>query len=54
MVLYKMVIYISFTKDEHKGVVRGVEPSLEDLGGCTNPPLATNQTKIPYPKQLKH
>ena len=42
-----------------QGRGNGVEPPLEDLGGCIPPPqlntpLATNQTKIPYPKPLKH
>ena len=34
-------------------LTQGVDPALIDLGeGST--PLAANQTKIPYPKPLKH
>ena len=30
------------------------DPTLVGLMGVTSPPLAANQTKIPYPKPLKH
>ena len=39
-------------KGEHKGRgVGGIQPSLAQP---LSPPLATNQTKIPHPKPLKH